>query len=111
MAMAQVLPPDGSVVVSGSTVQLTCVATAGDLPISFTWSDPGMVDITPDSSNATGSTISITPTMNSYYGIYTCLTSNEFGKGNDVINIVQAGELYVIFECDCKNDRSMVLIK
>ena len=97
MVMAQVLPPDGSVVVSGSTVQLTCVATAGDLPISFTWSDPGMVDIMPDSSNATASTISITPTMSSDYGIYTCLASNEFGEGNDVVSIIQAGELYEIF--------------
>ena len=111
MVTAQVLPPDGSVVVIGSTVQLTCVATAGDLPISLTWSDSSMGGITPDSFNNTASTVSITPAMSSDFGIYTCMASNTFGEGNDVVNIIQAGKLYAIFECDWRNDRSMVLIK
>ena len=111
MVMAQVLPPDGSVVVNGSTVQVTCAATAGDLPITFTWSDPGMVAINPDSSTDTASSTSITPTISSDYGIYTCLANNTFGEAIDVINIIQAGKYYAIFECDWRNDIYMVLIK
>ena len=87
--LAQVLSPDGSVVVSGLTIQLTCVATAGDLPISFTWSGGGIV--THNTSTDTGSTISITLAMSSDYGTYICRANNVFGSVSDVINIIRAG--------------------
>ena len=89
--LAQVLSPESSVVVSGSTVQLTCMASSGDLPISFTWSYSSGDVINPVSSNDTSSTISITPTMSSDFGTYICMASNTFGNGSDVINIIQAG--------------------
>ena len=87
------LSPD-YVVELNSTVLLTCEATAGDVPIYITWSDPSGADITPDSSNASASTISITPPMNFDYGRYTCTASNEFGNDSDVINLIQAGKFW-----------------
>ena len=94
---AQVLPPDSSVVVSGSAVQLTCIVSSGDLGISFSWSDPAGAAISPSPINDTASVISITPMMSSQYGTYTCVASNRFGNGSDTVIITEAGTK----ECHC----------
>ena len=88
---AQVISSDGPAVVYGTTVQLVCVALAGDLPISFIWSYPNGSLISTGSTNDTASTISITPTMKLSYGNYTCTANNTFGSSSDVISIIEAG--------------------
>ena len=73
--------------IEGSTVDLVCEATAGDLPISYSWTGPSGQDV---SLADTDGTISVTISA-SDYGTYTCAAMNEFGMGNASVEDIQAG--------------------
>ena len=79
--------PSGPVI-EGSTVDLVCEATAGDLPISYSWTGPSGQDV---SLADTDGTISVTISASGDYGTYTCAATNEFGMGNASVEVIQAG--------------------
>ena len=77
--------PSGPIV-EGSVVQLVCVATTGDLPITYAWHGPdGQAVSSP--SNTSGN-ISLTF---STAGDYVCSATNEFGLDQNTTNIIRAG--------------------
>ena len=78
--------PPGPVVV-GDMVDLVCEATAGDTPISFTWTDDGGMDV---SQGDTDGTISLT-LSSAGYGTYTCTATNAIGMDTSNVEVVQAG--------------------
>ena len=77
--------PPGSVI-KGSTVNLVCEATAGDLPISYSWTNP--YDITLLSNSNMGTVL-----INSLrdYGEYTCTANNQYGGDTSTLTVEQAG--------------------
>ena len=94
LAFSSVIPvvtvrvsPSGPVI-EGSTVDLVCEATAGDLPISYSWTGPSGQDV---SLADTDGTISVTISASGDYGTYTCAATNEFGMGNASVEVIQAG--------------------
>ena len=77
------MSPPGPVI-EGSTVTLVCEATAGDLPISYSWIGPnGPLE---DTAN-----ISVTLQASVDYGTYMCTATNEFGSGTANVEMVRAG--------------------
>ena len=89
--MSSRINPPGPVVL-GSTVDLVCEASIGDLPIDFTWTDPNGVS---ESPTDTDGTISITLSSGDY-GMYTCTAINEFGMNSTVLDVVLAGTTAVL---------------
>ena len=94
LALSSVIPvvtarvsPSGPAI-EGSTVDLVCEATAGDLPISYSWTSPSGQDV---SLADTDGTISVTISASGDYGTYTCAATNEFGMGNATFEVVRAG--------------------
>ena len=71
--------------IEGSTVDLVCEATAGDL---YSWTGPSGQDV---SLADTDGTISVTISASGDYGTYTCAATNEFGMGNATVGVVRAG--------------------
>ena len=90
---SRVTPPGP--VVLGSTVDIVCEAGVGDLPISFTWTDPNGVSL--NSTNIDG-TASITLSSGGY-GKYNCTATNEFGMDTAVINVEEGGIIVCLFAC------------
>ena len=84
--MSTRINPPGPVVL-GSTVDLVCEASVGDLPINFTWTDPNGVSVNPTDTNGT---ISINLSSEDY-DMYTCIATNEFGMNTAVVDVVIAG--------------------
>ena len=54
-------------------VELSCEAVAGDLPISYSWTDPNDQTLSPGDTDGT-----ITVNISSY-GTYTCTATNDIG--------------------------------
>ena len=79
------MDPKGSVI-QGSTVELTCIPRSGDLPFDFSWRDSNGMEI---SSSAI---ISIVFHTTGDIGRYTCVASNPFGSGTEVVNLIRAGK-------------------
>ena len=72
------------------SVDLVCEATAGDPPISYSWTGPDGQALSPGDTDG-----SITVTI-STYGDYTCAATNGVGTrsvtletGNDFLNFIQ----------------------
>ena len=84
------MSPPGPVV-EGTTVNLVCEATAGDLPISYTWTDPNGRDV---SSGNTDGTISITVSSLDY-GIYSCGAANDLGADIALVEVIRAGDYQI----------------
>ena len=82
----RVSPPDP--VVLGATVNLTCEATAGDTPISFSWRNGSGVAVSPADTDGT---ISVPLSSAGDYGTYTCTATNAIGIGITDVDVVQAG--------------------
>jgi hypothetical protein len=72
----------------GSTVNLACVATTGDLPVSFSWTGPNGQGVFP---NDVDGTISVRFSAVGDYGSYTCTATNEFGSDRVTAEVIQAG--------------------
>ena len=89
--MSSRIDPPGPVVL-GSTVDLVCEASVGDLPINFTWTDPNGVSVNSTDINGTAS---ITLSSGGY-GKYNCTATNEFGMNTAVLNVVLAGTAAVL---------------
>ena len=86
--MSSQINPPGPVVL-GSTVDLVCEASAGNLPTNFTWIDPYGVSL-----NSTDGTASITLSSGSY-GMYNCTATNEFGIGTAAVTVEEGGIIIV----------------
>lgn len=71
----------------GSTVNLVCEATAGDPPISYSWTGPNGQPVFPGDIDGT---ISVTFPAASSFGTYTCSAANEFGFDRASIEVIQA---------------------
>ena len=84
MVTARVSPPGP--VIEGSTVTLVCEATAGDLPISYSWTGPTNIPLGGDTPN-----LSITLQAGEY-GIYMCSATNEFGSDTADVEAIQASK-------------------
>ena len=82
MVTASVNPPGP--VIEGSTVTLVCEATAGDVPISYSWTGP----------NGDTANISFTLQASVDYGTYMCTATNEFGSGTANVETIQASKCY-----------------
>ena len=82
--ISRVNPP--RTVLEGSTIELMCIPTSGDLPFNFTWIN---VNGTILSNNATTSVIFRT---NGDIERYTCFASNNFGNSNITVEVVKAGK-------------------
>ena len=76
----------------GSTVDLVCEDSVGDLPIDFTWTDPNGVSVNPTDTDGT---ISITLSSEDY-GMYTCITTNAVGMNTAVVDVVLAGTVITL---------------
>lgn len=85
---ARVVSPNGSMVAIGSTVNLMCELTSGDLPVSFSWTGPKGAVIQPTDTDGN---ISITFTTGTDYGNYTCTANNTFGMNITVLRVQEAG--------------------
>ena len=93
--------------IEGSTVDLVCEATAGDLPISYSWTGPSGQDV---SLSDTDGTISVTISASGDYGTYTCAATNEIGMGNAAdVEVVQAGNYYAYMEAEALDSLQLVL--
>ncbi len=64
-----------------------CEATAGDLPISFSWRNGSGVAVSPEDTDGT---ISVTLSSAGDYGTYNCTATNDIGMGTAVVDVVQA---------------------
>ena len=84
--MSSRINPPGPVVL-GSTVDLVCETSVGDLPIDFTWTDPNGVSVNPTDTDGT---ISITLSTGDN-GTYTCTATNAVGMNTAVVDVVLAG--------------------
>ena len=78
--------PQPSPIFNGTSVDLVCEATSGDLnPISYSWTDPNGQSLSPD----TDGRISFTLTV---YGTYTCTATNQFGVDRSTVELlIEAG--------------------
>ena len=94
--MSSRVTPPGPVVL-GSTVDLVCEASAGDLPISFIWIGPNGIAVNP---NDTDGTVSITLSGGDY-GMYTCTATNEFGIDTAAVTVEERG-IIIIQICNLK---------
>ena len=74
-------------VIEGSTVKLVCEATAGDVPISYSWTGPTGKELT------NGEAISVTVSNREDYGNYTCTATNVVGADITVVKVTIAGIL------------------
>jgi hypothetical protein len=83
---AQLSPPGP--VVEGSTVNLVCVATAGDTPISYSWTGPSGQDV---SAADTDGNVSATISASGGYGNYMCTATNDFGMASTTLEVIRAG--------------------
>ena len=83
---ARVYPP--SPVIKGTIVNLVCEVTAGDFPISFSWTSSNEEGLSSDSINGN---ISVSFCAREDYGIYTCTATNPFGSHTSQVEIAQAG--------------------
>lgn len=94
---SHISPPSGLGVAVGSTVQLVCVVSSGDLPIFLSWRDPAGAVLPPADINGSISiTITITTSTIADYGEYTCTANNSFGVGTDVFNVLQEGKTTIV---------------
>ena len=89
--MSSRIDPPGPVVL-GSTVDLVCEASIGDLPINFTWTDPNGMALNPTNTDRT---ISITLSSRDY-GMYTCTATNAVGMNTAVVDVVLAGTVITL---------------
>lgn len=72
---------------SGSTVDLSCEAKSGTLPISYIWTDPKDQALSPgDTDGRVSFTLII-------YGTYTCTATNGFGVDTSTIELMEPGTL------------------
>ena len=85
MVTARVSPPGP--VIEGFTVNLVCEATAGDLPISFSWTGPRANRI----SSGSNGILSMAFRALEDYGNYTCTATNTFGTDSSQVEIERAG--------------------
>ena len=76
-------PP--GLVLPGTSVDLVCEATAGDQPISFSWTDGSGVGVSPGDTDGT---ISV---LISASDTYTCTATNNFGEDTATVAVEQAG--------------------
>ena len=79
------LDPPGPVML-GTMVDLVCEATAGDTPISFSWTDSAGTAVSPSDTDGT---VSVTVSSTGDYGIYMCIASNEFGTVLSNVAVIQ----------------------
>ena len=87
-------------IIEGSTIQLTCEAVEGDLPVSFSWTAPDGRSV---SSPNTDGTVWVTLASSTDYGDYTCVGSNEFGSASVSTEVIRPGNIsHKIFAC-CSN--------
>ena len=80
----QAVPP----VVIGQSVNLLCTST-GDPPISFTWVLMGEEN-TRLNPNPTSGNFTLNITQVNQYGVYICITTNNFGTDGTSVAIIQA---------------------
>lgn len=83
--ITRVNPPDPVIV--GSIVSLVCEATAGDPPISYSWTGP-----TGEELSSVGN-ISVTISAREDYGTYTCTATNPSGTYISQVEVSQQGRL------------------
>ena len=81
-----------SPVVLSQSVDLVCTAT-GDPPISFTWVLMGE-ETTRLNSDPTSGNLTLTITLVNQYGVYICITTNNFGTDAASIDIIQASKYF-----------------
>ena len=78
--------PQPSPILNGSSVDLLCEAISGDLPISYSWTDPNAQALSPGDTDGR---ISFTLYI---YGTYTCIATNHFGSDNSTVEVlIEAG--------------------
>ena len=79
--------PQPSPIFNGSSVELFCEATSGNLPISYSWTDPSDQALSPGSTDGRISFTLYT------YGNYTCRATNEFGVSRSTVELlIEAGK-------------------
>ena len=85
---ARSIPPGPVIRGYSHTIIILCEATAGDLPISYSWSNSTGHIVPPGDTNG-----SIMVTVNDLedYDDYICTATNEFGRGQIVFSITEPG--------------------
>lgn len=84
---SRVSPPGP--VVEGTTVSLVCEATAGDSPISYSWTGPNGHGVSPGDTDGT---VPVRFSASGDYGNYTCTAANEVGMDTAIVEVVRASE-------------------
>ena len=72
-------------VIEGSAVNLVCEATAGDLPISYSWTGPNGEEL-----SSIGN-VSVTLFAPEDYGTYTCTATNQVGSNISQVEVSRLG--------------------
>ena len=85
-AASAALIPEGPVP-EGSTVTLDCLASDGNIPITFTWISPN------GSIIANQNIFQLRPTKGYDYGVYVCAVTNALGAVNVSVEVLYPGEL------------------
>ncbi len=80
--------PPGPVVL-GTMVDLVCEATAGDSPISFSWTNGSGIAVSPDDTDGN---ISVAFSSAGDYGKYTCTATNDIGMDTATVDVIQASK-------------------
>ncbi len=80
-----IIIPEGSIA-QGSTVTLNCSAFDGNLPVTYTWTDPNGVII------AHESIFQLRPDMARDYGTYSCTVANSVGSDSATVVVLFPGK-------------------
>lgn len=89
-----------SAVDAGANVQISCVVSFGDLPLSITWSFHGVdstkrrqADITTMKMGSRGSALIIESVNFEHNGFYTCSAKNGVGVANYTSELIVNGKM------------------